>query len=139
MAFVKLQGMAQAATIGKDKKKGEIPLLVGFVLGVRAIETKFGASNLYRMCDAKGSPLALWGNGSIDYQLLEDHKAERPKLKKELEAKLMQFRFIGMLKAKKGQNPGRDVEVSVDDDAKLPKGAGRIQFDEGKPAKKNRK
>ena len=134
MAFKKVGGRSQAFTIDKTNKKfpNNRPVVTGFVLGVKKLTNTFGkgknkeerTSYIYNLCDEKGSPIAVWGGGVINSTLLSEKGLLLPAFKE----KLVRFTYKGLLPKKPGQNAGRNIEIELDEDAKLPKGAGRIKF-----------
>lgn len=126
MAFTKLTGkMSKAFSMGN--KKVELKTVEGFLLGVKIIDAKKKgqkASVLYKFTGKKGERTDVWGGAMINSVCLTDSQ----KLSKDVAGRYVQFNFVGMLPAKKGQNAGRNVEVGVDNSVKMPKGLGRIKF-----------
>lgn len=130
MAFKKIGGLSQALKMGN--KKGETKQCEGFLLAVKKNTMTFGKgknkdereSYRYEFVSKKGGKFSVWGGGVINNVLLGDNG----KLVREYVNKLIRLTFKGYLPKKPGQNAGRNIEVEIDDDQKMPKGIGRIQF-----------
>lgn len=128
---------------GKPDRKGNptIKSVTGWLLGLKVIESEevvgrgknkkveIRYSYIYKLAGEKTDKLEVWGNGSINYILLEDDcKPEKPKIKKELLGKLIRLSYDGIIPARGVYSPGTKVKVEVDDARKLPKDAGRKKF-----------
>lgn len=132
--FTKVGGLGSATTMGN--KKGELPTIIGWVIKMKTIEKEYREkkkkvlrySHIFTLALPNGGRQDIWGGGSINNVLVDDAGEKKAKLKKEFQNVLCEFKYVGMLKAKPGQNPGRNIEIGADRSVKLPTGAGRIEF-----------
>lgn len=148
MSFKKMEvGFAKSLRIGDPKEKypkdhhdkekrgqlrGNVKQVTGFVVGLKVNppkKKKDSPSYLYRMVTQKGDKMDVWGFGALNFALLDFDNPKKPAVKPEYLNHLCRFTYDGVLvSTNAAYSDGRKVNIEVDSAAKLPKGAGRIQF-----------
>jgi hypothetical protein len=134
--FIVVSGLSAAIQLGNNKKKGEIPQVAGWIVGLKTISKEYGKGkkaetrhmHIFTLAGLDGGKITLWGGGSINNTLLENAGTPKAKIKKEFKDVLTQFTFKGMLPKKPGMNAGRNIEIAIDRSIKLPVNAGRVDF-----------
>lgn len=129
-------GLSQAVQLGNNKKKGEVPEIIGWIIGLKTISKAYGKGkkaetrhmHIFQLAMPDGSKQGVWGGGVINNVLLENAGTAKAKIKKENKGVLTRFVFKGMLPKKPGMNAGRNIEIACDRQIKLPANAGRVDF-----------